>query len=55
LLSQAVATLDVKAEEVYATPESRHELNLRTAAKSKKGEKLMALIDSTAAVEEEQS
>ena len=50
-----MATLDVSVKDVYATPESRHELNLRTAAKSKKGEKLMALIDSTAAVEEEQS
>ena len=55
MLSQAVATLDANVKDVYATPESRHQLNLRTAAKSKKGEKLMALIDSSAASEEEQS
>tara|TARA_B110000285_G_C14937215_1_gene520204 strand:+ start:199 stop:372 length:174 start_codon:yes stop_codon:yes gene_type:complete len=57
-LSQAVATLDVSAKDIYATPESRHQLNLRTAAKSEKGEKLMELIGETAdmeAVEEEQS
>lgn len=58
MLSQAVATLDVSAKDIYATPESRHQLNLRTAAKSEKGEKLMELIGETAdmeAVEEEQS
>jgi hypothetical protein len=50
LLAQAVGTLDIqKAEDMYATPESRHVLNLRTALasrKSKQGDKLKALIGS---------
>ena len=40
LLAQAVGTLDTNSEDMYATPESRHELNMRTALVSRRNARL---------------